>query len=308
MEELIKHRSITSCIAAAWHTWRDDTATILRSTWLPILVTALAGTLHSLVHLSDASMSSFRENNPLLSGLLMGVAALGMLAGMAWLLSRLFNYHNQKGRAYNLRRAATNCLGYAIGSAIITALVMGGLVLCGIPFSPTPPTGEALLMAPVGVIETPPLTMVDIPWWVWHFGGGILIGVLLLPLVHHGIRYQMVSDTLYVKHIGKGLKDGVKNWGFLFSTTFVTCMVLSLVSIIPVLPLFLLHAAEARSTVGVIDGDPSGMPASIPWLYALTSFVVGALLLFVWQILLFAQVFAVMRLKKTVPPQFTPST
>ena len=304
MEELVKHRSITSCIVAAWHTWRDDNSTILRSTWLPILVTSLAGALHSFIHLSDASMSGFREANPIISGLMMAIAALGMFMGMAWLLSRLFNYLNQKGRAYNQRRAGVNLLGYAIGSSVIMAIVVGILILCGVSFSPTPQSSEMMLLAPEGVIETPPFTIADIPWWVWHLGGGILVCFLLLPLVHHSIRYQMEPDTLYIKHMAKGLKGGLKNWGFLFGTTFVTGMILALVSIIPTLPLILLHTAEAHSTIGVIEGDPSGMPTSIPWVYALTSFIVGSLMLFVWQILILAQTFAVMRLKNDVPPQF----
>ena len=305
MEELIKHRSIKSCIAAAWHTWRDDASTILRSTWVPIMVTSLAGTLHSLVHLSDATMIHFRESQPVFSILLMGLSALGMVAGMVWLLSRLYNFLNQKGRAFNKRRSAVNVIGYLIASALVIVIVIGVLAISGIPFSPAPPSPQAAMLIPEGVMETQPFTMLDIPWWVWHLGGGVLILVLLLPLAHHSIRYQMEPNTLYLQHLGKGLKNGVRNWGFLFGTSFVTAMVLTLVSIIPALPLFLLHAAEARSMVGVIDGDPSGMPSSIPWLYAITSFIVGIILLYVWQIFVLAQTFAVMRLKNDVPPQFS---
>ena len=304
MEELNKHRSITSCIAAAWHTWRDDARTIFRSTWLPILVTALAGAIHSLIHLSDSGMVRFRETQPLLSSILMGFAIIGMVVGMIWLLSRLFNFLNQKGRAYNKRRSAIGVIGYLIASAVILAIVIGILYLCGVPFSPTQPTTQASMFIPEEAIPSTPLTMVDIPWWVWHIGGGILAFIVLLPLVHHSIRYQMEPDTHYLHHLGKGLKNGVKNWGFLLGTSFAAALVLALVSIIPALPLLILHAAEARSTVGVIDGDPSGMPSNIPWLYALTSFVVSIIMLYIWQIFVLAQTFAVMRLRNDVPPQF----
>ncbi|MBR4390286.1 MAG: hypothetical protein IKT00_14085 [Prevotella sp.] len=304
MEELIKHRSIKSCIAAAWHTWRDDARTILRSTGLPILVTAAMGALHSLVHLSDATMTHFRETQPILSILLMGLAAVGMVVGMIWILSRLFNFLNQKGRGYNKHRSAVNILGYLVASTIIMAIVIGILTLLGIPITHTQSTTEASMLIPEGSVETKPFAIIDIPWWIWHICGGVLILVLLLPLTHHGIRYQMEPDTRYIHHLGKGLRDGVKNWGGLLGTSFVAALVLSLVSIIPTLPLLLLHIAEGRSTVGVIDGDPSGMPTSIPWLYALTSFVVGIIMLYIWQIFLLAQTFAVMRLRNDVPPQF----
>lgn len=304
MEELLKHRSITSCIAAAWHTWRDDARTILRSTWLPMVVTALAGALHSLVHLSDATMVHFRETQPLFSAVLMGLAALCMVAGMIWLLSRLFNFLNQKGRAYNKRRSTIGVLGYLVASIVVMAIIVSILAVCGIPFSPTHPEPQAAMLIPEGVIPSQPFTMMDIPWWVWHIGGSIIVFVVLLPLVHHSIRYQMEPDTCYCHHLVKGLKSGVKNWGFLLSTSFVAALVLALVSIIPALPLFLLHIAESRSTVGVIDGDPSGMPPSIPWLYAITSFVVGLIMLYIWQIFVLTQTFAVMRLRNDVPPQF----
>lgn len=304
MEELIKHRSIPSCIAAAWHTWRDDAGTIIRSTWLPMLVCALAGAIHSFVHLSDVRMDHFRENTTILSGLLTGLSALGMFVGMVWLLSRLFNFLNQKGRAYNLRRAGIGLSGYIISSSIIIAVVIMILYLCGVPFSPTPSVSDSPMMVPEGVTAPHPFTMKDIPWWAWHLGGALLTCFVLLPLVHHTIRYQMQPETLYIKHLGHGLKEGAKNWGFLLGTTLVTGLVLGLVTLVPALPLFLLHTAEAQSTVGVIDGDPSGMPASIPWLYALVSFVVGVLNLYIWQFFLFAQTFAVMRLKNNVPPQF----
>ena len=111
--ELIKSRSFSSCIKAAFNTYCTNANTILRNTWLPALVNAM---VVGLV-LSSKTILGAAAFVPQL------IASLLTIFTNAWLYGCLFNMLNANGLRTNLKRVF-----YVMLSISAISMVFGFLI------------------------------------------------------------------------------------------------------------------------------------------------------------------------------------
>lgn len=240
--ELIKNRSFSSCIKAAFTTYCTNNNTILRNTWLAALANALVvGFVISAKTILPPQL------------LLLQIAAILLaIFTSTWLYGSLFNMLNGNGLRTNLLRvfyvslsmtAISIILGFLLGLVAITAVN----------------TSEAL-----------PAVLVSLAMYA-------VIMAFLLPVCYSGIKYIMEKDTRLIDVFGKQYVVGLKSWGYLFMIVLLVGIVYAVVAIPVFSPVGSLMLAAANNSQSVAMGDPSGLPA----LFKLCLFITASFSAFV---------------------------
>lgn len=120
---------------------------------------------------------------------------------------------------------------------------------------------------------------------LWRAARALVVGILffLLPLV--GIPLiNVMMEIMLEEHpkIGRALKTGFCHWGYLFLTLLMSGLIMMALSLVLAIPLYICIYGLISNHLGMMAGDPSGLPASFP----IILFFVGLLTAFIF---LFAQ-------------------
>lgn len=82
-----------------------------------------------------------------------------------------------------------------------------------------------------------------------------------LPMWYVMTKYIMESPAGFWATLRKGYGRGMAHWGSLFLVYFLTILFILLTGIIVMLPAHILFLANYRAQMGVLIGDPLGMPS-----------------------------------------------
>ena len=117
-------------------------------------------------------------------------------------------------------------------------------------------------------------------WWkpsrrmMWRTLKGALLTLLVtipllivipfaLPMWYVKTKYIMEPSTGYWATLKKSYGRGMGHWGALFLVFFLTVLFILLSGMIVMLPAHILFLANYRAQMGVLIGDPLGMPSYI---------------------------------------------
>lgn len=116
-------------------------------------------------------------------------------------------------------------------------------------------------------------TLWSIPFWVLP-----LIGIPFINV----IMEEMLEEE---PHAGRAMKTGFKHWGYLFGTLLMSCIIMAALSLVLCIPLYICVYSLTANNIGMAGGDPSGLPASFPWILFFVGALTGFIFLFVqlWQ-------------------------
>ena len=241
--ELIKSRSFSSCIKAAFNTYCTNANTILRNTWLPALVNAM---VVGLV-LSSKTILGAAAFVPQL------IASLLTIFTNAWLYGCLFNMLNANGLRTNLQRVF-----YVLLSMTAISIAFGFLI--GYAAISVTANANGSMLSALAIL-----------------GMYAIIMAFLLPIIYSGIKYIMEKNMRLIDVFSKQYIVGLKSWGYLFMVMLLVGIVFTIVVIPAFTPVSSLMLAAANNAQGVAMGDPSGLPA----LFGLRLFVTASLSAFV---------------------------
>ncbi len=90
-----------------------------------------------------------------------------------------------------------------------------------------------------------------------------LVMLLELPLLYILMKYVMEEPQHYWQTLGKGFGKGLRYWGSLFLVFFVSILLVELASLVIMMPSHILNIANQQAHLGVLMGDPLGMPSYI---------------------------------------------
>lgn len=88
----------------------------------------------------------------------------------------------------------------------------------------------------------------------------VLTSPFALPLWYVLLKYIMEPSAGYWTTVRKGYGRGMGHWGSLFLVIFLTTLFILLAGMIVMLPAHILFLANYRAQMGVLIGDPLGMP------------------------------------------------
>ena len=89
----------------------------------------------------------------------------------------------------------------------------------------------------------------------------VLTAPFALPLWYVLLKYIMEAPTGFWSSLRKGYGRGMSHWGSLFLVFFLTTLFILLTGMIVMLPAHILFLANYRAQMGVLIGDPLGMPS-----------------------------------------------
>ena len=95
---------------------------------------------------------------------------------------------------------------------------------------------------------------------ILHFGLVALLLLLLLPLNFVVMKYVLTDGVAFWPTFGYGYAKGFKHFGYTLVVFLVVLLVALLVNTVISLPAVILMAANTQAQMGVINGDPLGMP------------------------------------------------
>lgn len=94
------------------------------------------------------------------------------------------------------------------------------------------------------------------------FSIGLLIIILLsLPLFHVLMKYLMEAPCSYCHTLSTSYSRGMRHWGSIFVVFFVSTLLVEIAAFIIMLPAHILNIANQQAQMGVLIGDPLGMPS-----------------------------------------------
>lgn len=273
---VFRNRSVRACIGDGYQLYVANFYRIFRSSWLTAVGYALAFSLLTSYFIA--------EYPKLLIFNLMGPAAIAqqyqwMLAmmGVMALAALLFvvmagvffsqgvsalGEHQARGSISAARkwygRLDRHALGrtfMALGWSLLVYLVVA-MLMAGFSMLAMRLMSRFVGMAFVGVMA-------------------LVVIVLTLPLSFVFVKYLLTPKSSFVRLLGSSYGVGLRHLGAIFMVSLVVGIVTALLSCIIELPSNILYVANVQSQVGVLQGDPAGMPAYMSWMNLLVFAIAG---------------------------------
>ena len=119
---LYKNRSFSSCLNTAYEWFCDNFKTIIRVTWLPVLLYSIFGGLLLIGALRDPRVQAFAQNSPGLFLTLFILAGIGMLVCGLWAWARFLSLLNGMTCKTNILRMLIAFLCYTVIISIVGSI------------------------------------------------------------------------------------------------------------------------------------------------------------------------------------------
>ena len=105
----------------------------------------------------------------------------------------------------------------------------------------------------------------------------IIIVILVQPLMYVLMKYVMEAPCKYWKTLSDNFGCGMRHWGSLFLVFFLSMLLVQLIGLVIMLPSHILSYANQQAHLGLLIGDPLGMPSYMTTLtfttFTLCSFI-----------------------------------
>ena len=276
--ELIKDRSLSSCIKTANNLLGINFAKTIKGTWLPALLFAIMTALFGFFALQEISATSLGNPSPTILSYVRSIATWVVSLGLwAYFFASVVTLVSESGLKQNLRRSlaivGVELIVYlilmAIGIVVVRMVVMSHL---GKPF-----TANFITL----------VCGVTVAWL-------LLMALIMVPFKYAEMRYLLSPNGSLRRNLIAYYVSGVRGGGLLIGTTFFTVLASVCLGAIIFLPTFILLGARASSLLGELTmNDPSGLPAYFNALLigsiVLTTFIF--MIVMVWTVFVFYYVY-----------------
>lgn len=260
--ELYKLRSVRACIKSATDMMISNPLTILRRTWLPTLVLSIVSGISILLpSLFESQQPTTTEittvSTPLI--ILSAILLVAYIAVASWWGASVISLLTGSKVKDNIRRML-----YLLLAMIGLYVILGICVSVGymLPmFGDKTSLGHPTIVSPL-------------------VAGFILVLALIfiLPIGYSAMKYLVEPQQKVMSIVGKPYITGLHRWGFLFLTTLLGGIIISILIIITGIPEIILETAKKSNDIGMAMGDSNGLSAS----FMVLQFFVTILCYFIW--------------------------
>ncbi len=250
-KELYKNRSFSACIHAAYVLFATNLKIILRRTWLPVLLMAVALTFNVLFNLPDKHIHDLGMSHPMVTASIMGTAFIINLLAEMWVTAVIASLVNQRPLKANLMRVLV-----IMGIGLIITLAAAGIINFSHSFVfsflvssklATPSTAGAAGIA---------ITLLLI----------LLLLIFTLPFIFSTTKFLLDHEVRPSAMFKADYRRGFSRWGMLFGAMFFTVVIISILSFVIFVPFIILVTSQTINQLGMLNGDPSGVPGYFFWL------------------------------------------
>jgi len=272
-----KSRGYNRCIADGYRLFADNFSSIVRHTWMPLALFALFVAIGMVLGFNGVNnqMTGLSTYNPAMvqKGSVMiiasWVASLLSLVAMNIMYGRYFTMLRQHSltdrmpmKKEKLVKSDVRRMVRRVWIAMIAFIIVFAIAI-------------AITAAPLKI------------WYSGIFGDpsnyalygislvlALVCFVLILPIYNVYMSYIIDHSKGLLKTLTTQYGKSLRHWGMLFAIFIVTAIILAMIMVVLALPLMILMYADNINTLGMSQGDPSGLPATFSLLMVITMFVV----------------------------------
>ena len=257
---LYKSRSYGACIKAGYNLYTDNFRKLFKSTWIIAAIIAivegLTKTLDTL-HVAPVAVA--------VGIIIEAICAVALFGTIIY----IFNQHavNDEITKVSLKKESKDILHDSIRvlKTIIWQLLLIMPIVAAYLFYAKMTTGHSLSDPYVH------------KYMIMLFFVFVICIILYMPFNYLIMKY-CVGDKIHSWNvITKGYKVGFRHWGFIFAVLFITGIITAVVVLIVNTPHFVILGAKGLSDLGVMQGDPSGLPPFFSvllfFVFAITTFI-----------------------------------
>ena len=271
--DLYQIRSLGGCTKAAYELFVSNIATILKQTWLPALLVAIATTA-SLYILLFTGAESFASPNLQAFIIKLATFLITFLCSVAF-----FSWHNgiilslitgQNRKQSIIRVARVNAIYVAMG--ILFTAVIGAIFVF---ISLQQPPIQALKPT-----ETAPIVNYFTVSLLVTLATIIIFAIAVIPLLYSSVQYLVEPKQKIFSIFTHGYLTGLKRWGFLFLLTFILNIIVTIILAICYLPISILTISQYMNLLGTFIGDANTLPTLFPVIFIATSLLVQFIIVY----------------------------
>ena len=192
-ELIYKSRSFSSCILAAYKLLSENMKSIIRCTWLPVVLLGLFGGVCMAlnVHNERIIQAGIAHTGIYIAAVL--CSSIAIIACSLWATSRLMSLFNEEPRRWNFVRILKLWL-----NAFVICLIVGGVL-------------ALLFVAAVKILKCSPMMFI-VDNWLAVLALVVIVGLLLLPLNYICMRYLFDRKARFWKDLPKTYLNRARDW------------------------------------------------------------------------------------------------
>ena len=272
--DLYQIRSLGGCTKATYELFVSNIATILKQTWLPALLVAIATTasLYMLIFTGAESFLSPNLQAIITKFAILIVTFLCSVAFFSWhngIILSLITGQNRKQSI--IRVARVNAIYVAMG--ILFTAVIGAIFVF---ISLQQPPIQALKPT-----ETAPIVNYFTVSLLVTLATIIIFAIAVIPLLYSSVQYLVEPKQKIFSIFTHGYLTGLKRWGFLFLLTFILNIIVTIILAICYLPISILTISQYMNLLGTFIGDANTLPTLFPVIFIATSLLVQFIIVYV---------------------------
>lgn len=272
INDIFKNRSCLGCLSASLGVYSTNFAKILRCTWIWVLalsvVLGLATFVSPLAVLGANGMGQFAGT--IAVGCLIAVASVVLDAVIK---SNVVVMLNDEKRGVAFRKM----LKVDVFSILLFAVCL--MVIAGTTY----------LLVSIESLRALPASTFTVMLLAVYMCLFMLLALLASPYIYSVSKYIFNKETKFKNLLGCDYAKGYKKLGFVFSISLLLILVGAMICAFLCLPGIVTNAASNIDTMGVMQGDESGIPAYFGWLNFLATTISSFIMQYVylWGILVF---------------------
>lgn len=237
--ELYKSRSYTACISEAFTTFAHNLKNIFLHVWPFGVAAGIAMSLYA-TSVTDIMTGGYSTARIVMNF----IAVLLLIAAWTALGARAATLFNRRKTTWSMMRSARIAL-------VVTVFQLAVGVLCGL-------LAYIILGRSQAPADAAAVTVTSVTVNAVY----VIVNLLALPYEYVFAKYLIEPDAKLRHLLLKGYRTGLRHWGFIFTTTFLTALCLIICAVITSLPVVIIITARLVSVSGTAAfGDPAGLPA-----------------------------------------------
>ena len=272
--DLYQIRSLGGCTKAAYELFVSNIATILKQTWLPALLVAIATTasLYILLFTGAESFLSPNLQAIITKFAILIVTFLCSVAFFSWHNGIILSLITGQNRKQSIIRVARVNAIYVAMDILFTA-VIGAIFIF---ISLQQPQIQALKPT-----ETAPIVNYFTVSLLVTLATIIIFAIAVIPLLYSSVQYLVEPKQKIFSIFTHGYLTGLKRWGFLFLLTFILNIIVTIILAICYLPISILTISQYMNLLGTLIGDANTLPTLFPVIFIATSLLVQFIIVYV---------------------------
>lgn len=251
INELFKHRSVTACMKASYDLLSSNLKNLLSKTWWAFLPQALLMAIFVYLRMPNKGLHDWGEDSPMASFIFQTIVYLLTIVMGFVGAAAIWKWVNEKPFIKNLKRffiVAICSMIIIYGIIGIAAVIYFAIIAATGAFSPSAPLASQLIAVLAGIVLV------------------AAVLVLVLPFAYIIPRYMLLESNDKLKP-WKSYKCGLRHAGSIFKLGFLGYLLFLCIGFIIETPMMVLMGVQAFSQIGVLEGDPVGVPSYFPILF-----------------------------------------